>query len=143
VIRTGLAALVLAAMLTAFGCGETAKPLTREELIAKADAICRPVIARVDYGKITPARIVRFASQLAAAEERASAQLAKLIPPATMTEEWKQIVHGFQRTAQDFRKLGIPTNAKGEGGVFEPLYEVSRQRAWVARVAGFKDCGQY
>jgi hypothetical protein len=127
------------------GCGgsSASRQLTMPELIAKADPICRPVIEGVDYAKLTQANIVRNASRLAALEERASAQLAKLTPPPSMADTWQLIVDGFRWSAEEFRKLGKTATANTSGGAFEPLYEAVRKRAWNAYEAGFKDCGTY
>jgi hypothetical protein len=91
---TRLTALALtAATLTASGCGSS-KALTSDELVAKADAICKraqaeraslPTIkTRQDYGTVL--------SRAGAQQQAAVAELEKLKPPASLAEDWQQIV---------------------------------------------------
>jgi hypothetical protein len=146
--RAHRGALVLALLcgLAVIGCGESnrpLKPLGRAQLIAKAEPICRTVVDTIDYSALTQAKIVSLASRLAAVEEHAAQELAKLIPPPSMFAEWQVIVDGFRQSAEQFRLLGRTATANSQGGMFETLYGVSRQRAVSARAAGFKVCGTY
>jgi hypothetical protein len=142
--RTRLTALALAATtLLAPGCGGSSKPLTRAQLIARADPICRTVVEKVNYGALTPIRIVRFAARLAAIERRAYEQLAQLTPPASLADDWQLIVDGFKESANDFHMLEHAAHPDSEGGRLESLYGAVRGKAWTARGDGFKDCGEY
>jgi hypothetical protein len=143
-IRPTLAALALAAtILITSGCGGSTKPLSREQLIAKADPICRVAVETVSYANITPTKIVHFASRLAAAEQRAYTELARLTPPASIADDWQLILDGFRESARDFRSLAGAAHPGSEGARFESLYGAVRGRAWTAREDGFKDCGKY
>lgn len=117
--------------------------MTRAQLIAKADPICRTVVRTVDYAKLTPAIIVRFASRLANVEERAYTALSRLTPPMSILDDWQFIVDGFRESAKDFRELERTPHPDGERGRFESLYGAVRGKAWTAREDGFKDCGEY
>lgn len=144
VIRTTLTAAVVALTTLVYGCGDgSSKPLDRAELIAKADAICRPVVKKIAYHTLTPKIIVQFAQQLADVEEAAYKRLSSLVPPASMVVSWQLIVDGYRESARDFRGLARLTEPQSSPGLFEPLYGDIRKSAWTAKEEGFKDCGEY
>src|SRR5260370_2420778 len=106
--RTRLAAVALAATaLVASGCGSSAKPLTRAELTAKANAICKSVTAKLAGHTVkTQKDIARVATELASFEQSALTDLSKLVPPAELADDWKQFVAGAQTLAENTSKLG-------------------------------------
>lgn len=147
--RTQLAALALAATtLSATGCGESPKTttLTHAELIAKADPICARVNAkrasstirsREDYARLVP--------PLAAYEQTAVAELGKLIPPASMASDWKQVVAGAQTLANNTAKLGEyakANNLAASRTLFSTDAKAQEQMLAAAKRIGFKDCAQ-
>lgn len=137
----GLALVTVA--LVASSCGAGSKPLTRAQLIARADPICRVVVREEDYAHIRPARVVRFASRLAAVQQRAYEQLSKLEAPPSLADDWQLILDGFRNSARDFRSLRAVPHPERESSRFEQLYGDVRKKAWLARGDGFKDCGHY
>jgi hypothetical protein len=144
--HTLVAALALAVMslaLVACSSSSSDMPLTRAQLIAKADPICRTVVRTVRYYQLTPKKIVSSAPRLADVEEHAYAELSKLTPPVSFVDDWRFIVDGFRESARDFRRLAHLAEPNNENGQFETLYADVRQKAWKARENGFKDCGKY
>src|ERR1700729_1019990 len=109
-LRTQLVALSLVAIASAIaGCGESSKatPLSKAELIAKADAVCAHVMVQYHAnGYTTTQSIVSRAPRVAAAEQTGVAELRKLTPPASMASDWQQIVENAQTIANDTAKLG-------------------------------------
>jgi hypothetical protein len=142
----GLCLAWAAALLGAYGCGgssSSSKPLTRAELTAKADAICRRVTGEVDWSKVKPATLPTVAGRLAGLEEQAASELDELTPPASMLAEWRLIVDGFRLTAPQLRQLAHRFSQ--EPGVlrYVPLTDAQRERADAARVAGIRGCERY
>ncbi|MGA9286576.1 MAG: hypothetical protein WBV85_14165 [Solirubrobacteraceae bacterium] len=105
-------ALTLTALAMS-GCGSSSKPLTRAELTAKADAICKTVAAKMSSKSAsTEQQISRVASELSSFEQTALADLSKLVPPAELETDWKQFVAGAQTLAENTAKLGEYAKAK-------------------------------
>ncbi|HEX4837246.1 MAG TPA: hypothetical protein VFV03_01805 [Solirubrobacteraceae bacterium] len=137
-----------AAALTISGCGGSPKPLTRAELTAKADAICRTVIAKLKTKTKTinsQQDIARIAPELSALEQTALAELGKLVPPAELESDWKQFVAGAQTLADDTAKLGEYAkmkNLKAAKGLIDASVAVQHQMTATAKRDGLKDCEQ-
>jgi hypothetical protein len=163
--RTRLAALALAATtLAASGCGGTTKsssqaappaqaeshtqtgPLTRTELIAKADAICSRVNAQLastairsthDYARLLP--------QVAAYEQTELAELGKLTPPASMASDWQQILASTRTLAGDTAKIAEyakSNNLKAARALLTTATTAQQQMLATAKRNGFKDCSR-
>ena len=113
-MAVALAVLTLAlAALVGSGCGSSEKPLTRAELTAKANAICKTVAAKISSKSInSEQQISHVASELAGFEQTALANLSKLVPPAELEADWKKFVSGAQTLAEDTAKLGEYAKAK-------------------------------
>jgi hypothetical protein len=107
-------AVALAAIaLATSGCGSSAKPLTRAELTAKANAICKTVTAKIaSKSAKNEQQISRVASELSSFEQTALAELSKLVPPADLETDWKKFVSGAQTLAENTAKLGEYAKAK-------------------------------
>jgi hypothetical protein len=144
---TRLAVLALIAVaLGICGCGSSAKPLTRAELTAKADAICKTVTAKLAGTKVkTQQDIGRVAPELAFFEESALAQLSKLVPPAALAEDWKKFVAGAQTLAENTSKLGEYAKAnklKQARGLIVSSQQVQQGMMTIAKRDGLKSCEQ-
>jgi uncharacterized protein with von Willebrand factor type A (vWA) domain len=142
-----LAVLALATTtLAASGCGSSAKPLTRAELTAKADAICKTVTTRLAKNTIrTQQDIARVAGELAAFEQVALTNLSKLVPPATLADDWKQFVAGAQTLAENTSKIGEyakANNLKASKSLITSSQATQRQMTAVAKRDGLKSCEQ-
>jgi hypothetical protein len=144
--RTLLAALTLAATLVLGACGSSPKPLTRAELTTKADAICIRVTRKLNSTSIkTPQDIVRIAPELAGFEQSALADLGKLVPPASLANDWKVFVAGAQTLAEDTAKLGEYAkshNLKAAGGLIRASTVVQKRMMTIARRDGLVACEQ-
>jgi hypothetical protein len=149
-VHRRLAALALMAMvLPASGCGgggKSATTTTRTELIAKADAICGRLNARLASSPIkSVADFARIVPRLAAYERAAFAELGRLLPPASMASDWRQIVAGGQTIASYTAKLGEyakANNLKGAGPLYPASRKVQQKTLAIAKRDGFKDCAE-
>jgi hypothetical protein len=145
--RRDLAALALAATaLLGSGCGSSAKPLTRAELTAKADVICKTVTARLSKNTIRSQQdIARVAGELASFEESALSKLSKLVPPAELADDWKQFVAGAQTLAENTSKIGEyakANNLKASKGLIASSQATQKQMTAIAKRDGLKSCEQ-
>jgi hypothetical protein len=147
--RTRIAALALAATtLAASGCGESSKTTTstRAEFIAKADAICGRVNARRASTHIrTHQDFVRLIPPLAAYEQTAITELGKLTAPASMANDWRQIVAGDQTITNDTAKLGEYETSKNFAAARALIATSSQAQVQMMATAkrdGFSDCAQ-
>lgn len=154
--RTRAAAVGLIAMtLAAGGCGKATKSLTQAEMIAKADPICGRINAKISYySNLKPANsqdlvsasaIVQATPQIASAERAAYADLAKLTPPASMADDWKQFLEGVKTIADDTARVGDYAKAKNTAPIAPIMASASttlqRLRATATR-HGFDDCAK-
>lgn len=83
-------------------------PLTRAKLIAQADTICGRIYTRLNHRRqaVTQQAIAGVALELAAYERGSVTELEKLVPPASLANDWKQIVAGVHVLAADAAKIG-------------------------------------
>jgi hypothetical protein len=139
-----LAAALAASVLTTVGCGESAKPLTRAQLLHKADAICHKLNKKLSSTTVkTEKDLVRELPKLAGFEQEGLAELSKLIPPAKMAEDWKMIIAGAQALADDVAKLGEDAkakNLKAAHAVVAEIGKVGQRTTAITKRDGFKDC---
>jgi hypothetical protein len=145
--HTRVAAIALTAtMLAASGCGSSSKPLTRAELTAKANAICKTVTAKISSRSVkTQQDIARVAGELASFEQTALTNLSKLVPPAELEDDWKQFVAGAQTLAENTAKLGEyakTNNLKGAKGLITSSEATQRQMVAIAKRDGLTACEQ-
>lgn len=141
-----LAAGLAAGMLVGAGCGEAAKPLTRAQLLAKADAICKRIDTRLSGTTIkSEKQLIHFLPRVAGFEQQALVELSKLNPPSKMAEDWKKIVAGAQTIADSTAKLSEAARLKELKTVHEVLSEIGKVQTSITTVAkrdGFKNCSQ-
>lgn len=142
-------ALTLIAIgLVAGGCGKSSKPLTRAELIAKADTICKRVNDKLKSSNNSiksQQDIVRIVPKLASFEQTALAELSKLEPPASLANDWKTIIAGAQTLADNTAKLGEyakANNLKAARHLIQASEKVQQQTLATAKRDGFKQCSQ-
>jgi hypothetical protein len=148
--RTQLAALALtAATLATSGCGRSsssAKPLTRAELIAKADVICRRVNVKFASTKVTSQRdLASVSSEISSYEQQAFAELSKLTPPTSLASDWSQILtatHTFADNTAKISDYAKSSNVAAERGLFASSQALRQQITTTAKRDGFSDCGQ-
>jgi hypothetical protein len=145
-----LATSALAAAALAIGCGSSPKPLTRAQLTARANAICREVKTRLEaatkgQSANTPQQFARLASKVAGFEEKALADLTKLVPPPALEADWKRFVAGAQTLAEDTSQLSEYAAAKKTAAakrLIASAESTQKQAAAAAKRIGLKDCEQ-
>lgn len=136
------AALVLAIGLA--GCGST-QPLTRAQLVSKADRICAQVHHKVHAigPASTPQQLSRLAHKLAGFEQQQIESMRKLKPPASLASDWKQMVEGAQEIAEGTATLSTDIQLKKEKQVGEALKQIGKVEQRLAPVVakdGFTSC---
>lgn len=141
-----LGAVLAASMLASAGCGESPKPLTRAQLLHRADAICRKLNKRLSSTTVKSEKdLVRVLPKLAGYEQEGLAELSKLVPPARMANDWKTIVASAQALADDVGKLGEDAKAKdfkAGRAIVSEIGKVQQRATAIAKRDGFKDCSQ-
>jgi hypothetical protein len=140
-------AAALGTSLLAGGCGGSTKPLTRAQLLSKADATCRRINSELSAVNAKSSESSAHAiSVLVSYEQKGLAELSKLIPPASMASDWKAILAGAQTVANDTLKLLERVNVeKDPKAVHSLLVETSKVQEHVLAITqrdGFKDCAQ-
>jgi hypothetical protein len=133
-------------MLATSGCGSSSKPLTRAELTAKADAICKTVTAKISSKTVnTQQQIGRVAGELASFEQTALTGLSKLVPPAELESDWKRFVAGAQTLAENTAKIGEyarANNLKAAKGLITSSEATQKQMVAIAKRDGLGACEQ-
>jgi len=146
--KTGIVLMTVAmiAALAASGCGSSSKPLTRAELTAKANAICKTVTAKISSKSVsTEQQISRAAGELASFEQTALTNLSKLVPPAELETDWKQFVSGAQTLAENTAKLGEyakQKNLKAAKALIVSSENTQKQMVAIAKRDGLTACEQ-
>jgi hypothetical protein len=139
-------AVIAVTMFVIAGCGSSSKPLTRAELTAKANAICRTVTAKLASKSISSQQdIARVAPELAAFEQTALNELTKLVPPTELESDWKRFVAGAQTLAENTAKLGEYASSnklKEARGLIVSSEAIQKQMVAIAKRDGLKDCEQ-
>jgi hypothetical protein len=152
-IGIGARALVVialvAATLLAAGCGSSSKPLTRAQLTAKANTICKKVTVKLQAatkkGVSTVQQIAHLAPELASYEETALVELGKLIPPAALESDWKTFISGAQTLAENTSKLGEyakANNLKSARALIKSSTTTQQRMVAIAKRDNLKECEQ-
>lgn len=144
------AALATAALATGLlaggGCGGSPKPLTRAQLLARADVICQRVSKKLSSVTIKAQKdLIHVLPQIAGYEQQSLADLSKLVPPASLANDWKAIVADAQTIADDTAKLAESAKAKDlktEHALLAEIGKVQQHAASIAKRDGFKQCSQ-
>lgn len=123
------------------------QPLTSAQLIVQADAICYGVNAKRAAITITSnAALAQALPRVAAYDREELSELSKLVPPASMANDWKAIILRTQTVANDTAKLVAFLNTNPHLLEGRPtLLKIKQAEAELATVAKrdkFKDCAQ-
>jgi hypothetical protein len=116
------AVLVILSALAAAGCGSQ-QANGHTQLVAQADPICKQVAAkRSAANSALPSSLVapkqtlqvlaRVAPGVAAYEHDAVRRLRALSPPASLAQDWQEMLAGMQRLANDTSTIGYDAKAK-------------------------------
>jgi hypothetical protein len=145
-----LAALALAATtLAAAGCGgsSSSNALTHSQLVAKAEPICAQANSKLNSAMAVTDQIdvPSAAAEAATYEQQVSAELAKLIPPASMSNDWKVIVTSYKTVGNDLAKLGEAAKAKDKPNpaLIIEFTNSQQRRASAATHEGLSECARY
>jgi hypothetical protein len=137
----------VAIVALASGCGgsSSTKPLTRAELIAKANPVCRRVSREVDWSKVNTKEFSpRRAAELGALEERAASELNELTPPPSLLFNWRMVVDDHRAIGPVFKHMAQVLIIKGaQGYPVLPLAASQNELAMNARAVGAEECAKY
>jgi hypothetical protein len=145
--QLSVVALTSAVALSTVGCGlGDSRPLTRSELIRRADAICYGVdvmrdettIKRLsDYQRLMPA--------LGAYEEQALAKLEQLDAPTGLDGQWKQMLAKTRVAADETSRIALSVSSRKYTAAEHELANVSsseKQSALIGASVGFQYCSR-
>jgi hypothetical protein len=108
------------------------------------DGICQRVLTKLSSKPVQTAQdAARLEPQNAAYEQTALGELSKLTPPASLTNDWKQILASIQTTAHNTAKLGEYAKANDVQGMRRLLITTgngSEHTVAKAKHDGFKVC---
>jgi hypothetical protein len=128
------------------GCGGSQKPLTRAELVNKANAICKTVTTKFATKSISSLQnIAHTAPELAAFEQKALSELSRLVPPVDLESDWKQFVAGAETLAENTSRIGEyakANNLKAAAGLIGSSEATQRQMQAIAKRNGLTECEQ-
>jgi hypothetical protein len=122
-------------------------PLSKSQLVARADAICKQLNAGLDSEKNkvrTQQDIIRVVALRVGLEQTALTELSKLTPSASMAQDYQQLLKTRQTLIEDTKKLGedaAANNSKAETPVYVSSAALIRQMAKTAKHDGLTYCG--
>jgi hypothetical protein len=120
------------------------KSLTRAQLVARGNEICARVNAKRAATSITThSQLLTLVPRLAAFEESAALEMGKLLPPASMAADWRQIVSTAELIAADTANLGLAlrkTDLAKATASFNADASTRRAALALAERDGFKEC---
>lgn len=145
-VRRGTARRIIAARLPILivalslgvavaGCGST-KPLTRAQLVSRANALCTHVHAEVKQAgpAKTPQDFVHLTRKLAGFEQHALESMRSLTPPSALTADWKHMIEGAEEVAESVGTISTDAQLKKEKGEREALERVERVEKNIAPI---------
>ena len=138
VVATPLAAIILAA------CG--GDPLSKEEFIAQADAICAEAEEEIaDMERPTnPDQIDGFVRQARELTENTLEQLRELDPPEADAEKLEQMLDAIQRAVDQLPALAEAAKTNDTQAIAEAsraVQEATETSREIASEYGFEKCG--
>jgi hypothetical protein len=145
-MHPGTAATVIASItLASVGCGGSSKAvsLTNAELIAKTNTICARFNVKYHaHGSTTFQDFARNVPLLAQYEHTVAAELRTLRPPASLANDWKQMVDDEQTLANDTSKI-VPYAKENKLSAVIPLMtmgqHIQQQLVAIAKRDGFSE----
>jgi hypothetical protein len=120
------------------------KPLSRSTWIAKGDKICTRANVKLDSTIIrTKQDFARVLPQAASYDHIEAVELSKLVPPAALADDWKQVVNGFQKFGEE-TAVGGERAQNNELDVAQSIFITARATqerfTKIAKRDGFKVC---
>ncbi|MGI8557746.1 MAG: hypothetical protein ACR2ND_05480 [Solirubrobacteraceae bacterium] len=138
--------LALVAATAAAGCGSSStSPLSKSELVAKGDAICKRVNDGIrNVGPTnTAADVAKVAPKVYALEQQGVNDLRKLTPPGAVASDYTSFLDKTQVLTDDANKIGAAakTNDKKTAQtIASEAASASASATSSASKLGFKDC---
>lgn len=91
----------------------TGKPLSRARFIAAADAICAKTNTKLAaVTVITSKELARQLPQVVIYDATETDELSKLVPPASLAQDWSRILNDFHRFTEYSRAVAKDVQAK-------------------------------
>ena len=136
-------AAVAPLLLVVAGCGGG---LSRDELVAKGDAICKRVNTRMakEPDPQSAADLERLAKRTVQISDPAIADMKALDPPGALESDFKKFVASLRRLRDFTERIG---DAAGEGDtakikqVSTDAQKVQQEYRLLTGKIGFKECG--
>lgn len=146
--RVSLVLPMLLSFVAITGCGGSSSPktppLTRSELIARGDVICKRLQTNLSSTSIKDEEeLIRFLPRVVAYQRQAFDELSHLTPPGDMAGDWKTILAGAKTLADISSKIAEAAKAKDTATYRALFAESSKVQQHVVTVAGrdgFKWC---
>jgi hypothetical protein len=137
-----LAAIALGVAVA--GCGSAA-PLTRAQLVSRANALCTQLHNKMQ--QVGPAKtkqdLARIARKLASFEQQQLEAMHNLTPPASMASDWKQMIEGAEEIAATASTLSTEVQLKknkAAGEALKQLGKVEQHMKPIVERDGFTSC---
>lgn len=133
--------------LVAAGCGSSAQPLTRKQLVAKANAVCSTLHKKMkEVGPAnSPGELAHVAEKLAGYEQQQIEAMRKLTPPKQLASDWKQMIEGAEELSESIATLSSALQAKKKKQAEEALKQtatVEKRVTAIAKRDGFTACSE-
>lgn len=123
---------------------QTGKPLSKKVWIVRGDAICSRAAAKLGSTTAkTEQDLVRLLPQAAAYERVEATELSKLVPPASKSADWQQIVDEIMQFSGGSLKIAEYARANATNEATPILHQMNvaaRSIAASAKHDGFKKC---
>jgi len=139
--------LVLCAATAVGGCGSSSSALSKSDLIAKGDAICKRVSGAIKSAgpTSTAADVAKLAPKVHGIEQQGVNDLRKLKPPSSLASDWSLFLSKVQVLTDDATKIGIAAKSNDQNAAQTIAAEASSASTAVTRTAsklGFTDCAR-
>ncbi|MFZ1926566.1 MAG: hypothetical protein WAU42_10530 [Solirubrobacteraceae bacterium] len=121
------------------------KPLTRAQLIARADAICaRTNAERESISVGSQAAFRRVLPQAAIYNSTQSKELNKLVPPASLAHDWSGIINAAQLFSEYVDQVAYyaQTGKRNLSPLIHTAEVVHQQMTVIFRHDHFKQCAE-
>jgi hypothetical protein len=120
------------------------KPLTRAELVARANAICGSTHTKLSAISVkTGEQFTRVLPQIAIYDSVEFKELRKLTPPASMAHEWARIVGGVHLYSEYVNRIANyaqANNSTSAAPLFRAANALHRQLVALAAHNGIRHC---
>ncbi len=135
-------AAVAVLLLLVAGCGG----LSKDELVAKGDAICKRVNTRMakEPDPQSAGDLARLAKRTVALSDPAIADMKALQPPGELESDFKKFVASLKRQRDLTKEIGDAAAASDSAKIQKVTADAQKAEREYRRLSGkigFKDCG--